>query len=90
MRFEVGGFGVDVIIIEPGDQDRIRQHGDRARRAPGGSPDYAAFREVLKPVRNATRPDGCVRRRTGSGRQGDRKRHCAAPDALRDHVAARR
>src|SRR4030095_2402702 len=55
MRFEVRGFGVDVIIIEPG---AIKtEFGNTATRrvdAIGGSSDYAAFREVLKQqIRNA-------------------------------------
>jgi NAD(P)-dependent dehydrogenase (short-subunit alcohol dehydrogenase family) len=49
LRFEVRGFGIDVIVIEPG---AIRtEFGATAIArvdALGGSPDYAAFRAVLK------------------------------------------
>ena len=55
LRFEVRGFGVDVIVIEPG---AIKtEFGPTAIArvdALGGSADYAAFREVLKQqIRNA-------------------------------------
>ena len=49
MRFEVGGFGVDVVVVEPG---AIRtEFGNTAIArvdALGGSGDYADFREALK------------------------------------------
>ena len=49
MRFEVGGFGVDVVVVEPG---AIRtEFGNTAIArvdALGGSGDYAAFRDALK------------------------------------------
>lgn len=49
LRFEVGGFGVDVVVIEPG---AIRTaFGDTAIarvEALDGSPDYARFRAALK------------------------------------------
>lgn len=55
LRFEVGGFGVEVVVIEPG---AIKTgFGDTAIArvdALDGSPDYAAFRAALKDnIRNA-------------------------------------
>lgn len=55
LRFEVRGFGVDVIVIEPGAIKTEFGPTAIARvEALSGSADYAAFREVLKQqIRNA-------------------------------------
>lgn len=55
LRFEVRGFGVDVVVIEPGAIKTEFGNTAIARvDALGGSSDYAAFREVLKQnIRNA-------------------------------------
>ena len=87
LRFEVKGFGVDVILIEPG---LIRTafgetaSGGVAEASPGEG-DYAQFNahvaRATESVYEKGSPVGAPRRAAGGGREGDREGADRAPAA---------
>ena len=79
LRFEVRGFGVDVIVIEPGPIKT--SFGDTAVQSidspAAGDPAYAAFNAAARDEDQGSLrgPDGPLRRRPRGGRAGDREGH---------------
>ena len=76
LRFEVGGFGIDVVIIEPG--LIVTEFGETAAGSLDEVEDHGPYANFNANVAKADRrglqgADGPVRRRAGDGREEDRE-----------------